>query len=104
MGDRWYDFAKLYYSAIGGYDAFNRRKFKLHIDADVVEVLIEEPIYASSSMSVFRHFFGDELTRIEILHGLIWLSLSGYVKDDVDSIIAAFYLGLYWFEVGTSKA
>jgi len=104
MGDRWYDFAKLYYSAIGGYDAFNRRKFKLHIDADVIEVLIEEPIYANSSLSVFRHFFGDELTRIEILHGLIWLSLSGYVKDDVDSIIAAFYLGLYWFEVGASKA
>ena len=42
MGDEWYDFAKVYYSAVGGYDAFNRRKFKLHIDHETVEVLMEE--------------------------------------------------------------
>ena len=103
MGDRWYDFAKLYYSAIGAYDAFNRRKFKLHIDSDVIEVLIEEPIYANTALNVFRHVFGSDIARIELVHGLIWLSLSGYVKDDIDSIIAAFYMGLYWFEVGSSQ-
>ena len=103
MGDAWYDFAKLYYSAIGGYDAFNRRKFKLHIDEDTVEVLVEEPPYALAANSVFKNYFGAEVARIETLHGLIWLSLSGYVKDDIDSIIGAFYLGLYWLEIGSGK-
>ena len=34
--------------------------------------------------------------KIEIIHALIWLSLSGYVKDDIDSILASFYNGIYW--------
>ena len=103
MGDPWYDFAKVYYSAVGGYDAFNRRKFKLHIDHETVEVLYEEPLYAGTAVDIFSDYFGKELARIEVLHGLIWLALSGYAKDDVDSVIASFYLGLYWLESGRSK-
>jgi hypothetical protein len=102
MGDIWYDFAKVYYSAIGGYDAFNRRQFKLHIDEETVEVLMEEPQLASAARAIFREYFGKEMPRIEILHGLIWLALSGYAKDDIDSVIGSFYLGLYWLEVGMS--
>lgn len=103
-GDRWYDFAKVYYSAIGGYDLFNRRKFKLYLDQETVEILLEEPVMALTARPIFQEFFGAELPRIEILHGLIWLSLTGYVKDDIDSIIASFYLGLYWLEQGLSQA
>lgn len=103
MGDPWYDFAKVYYSAIGGYDAFNRRKFKLHIDHETVEVLYEEPLYARTALETFSDYFGSELARIEILHGLIWLALSGYAKDDIDSVIGSFYLGLYWLECGSNK-
>lgn len=103
MGDPWYDFAKVYYSAIGGYDAFNRRKFKLHIDHETIEVLYEEPMYAETALDIFSDYFGKELARIEVLHGLIWLALSGYAKDDVDSVIASFYLGLFWLESGRSK-
>lgn len=102
MGDVWYDFAKVYYSAIGGYDAFNRRKFKLYIDDETVEVLMEEPQLAKTARGIFLEYFGDELPRIEILHGLIWLALSGYAKDDIDSVIGSFYLGLYWLERGMS--
>jgi len=103
MGDPWYDFAKVYYSAVGSYDAFNRRKFKLHIDHETVEVLYEEPLYAHTAIDIFTDYFGTELARIEVLHGLIWLALSGYAKDDIDSVIGSFYLGLYWLESGRTK-
>lgn len=103
MGDAWYDFAKVYYSAVGGYDTFNRRKFKLHMDHETVEVLMEEPLFAKTAQGIFVDYFGKNQPRIECLHALIWLALSGYVKDDIDSVIGSFYLGLYWLEMGTSK-
>lgn len=103
MGDAWYDFAKVYYSAVGGYDAFNRRKFKLYIDNETVEVLMEEPLFAKTARDIFADYFGKDIARIEVLHGLIWLALSGYAKDDIDSVIGSFYLGLYWLEMGTAK-
>jgi aminoglycoside phosphotransferase len=103
MGDPWYDFAKVYYSAVGGYDTFNRRKFKLHIDHETVEVLMEEPAFATTAQDIFPDYFGAEMGRIEVIHALIWLSLSGYARDDIDSAIGAFYLGLYWLETGLSK-
>jgi aminoglycoside phosphotransferase (APT) family kinase protein len=97
-GDPLYDFAKLYYSAAGGYDVFNRRQFKLHVDEDTVEILMESPPFADAVEAIFGGDFGGRLAEIRILHGLIWLSLSGYVRDDVDSVIAAFFFGLYWLE------
>lgn len=102
-GDAWYDFAKVYYSAVGGYDAFNRRKFKLHVDDDTVEVLMEVPLFMNTAKEIFRDYFGKDQVRIELLHGLIWLALSGYAKDDIDSVIGSFYLGLYWIEEGLAK-
>ena len=103
LGDEWYDFAKVYYSAVGGYDTFNRRKFKLHIDHETVEVLMEEPAFIGEARAIFPEYFGAEMGRIELIHGLIWLALSGYARDDVDSVIGAFYLGLYWLETGLSR-
>jgi GTP:adenosylcobinamide-phosphate guanylyltransferase/thiamine kinase-like enzyme len=99
-GDPQYDFAKVYYSAIGNYDAFNRRKFKLHIDSETVEILMEESHFATAGEEIFSEFFGEEISKIKILHGLIWLALSGYAKDDIDSVIGSFYLGLYYLEEG----
>jgi hypothetical protein len=60
-------------------------------------------MYAGTAVDIFSDYFGKELARIEVLHGLIWLALSGYAKDDVDSVIASFYLGLYWLESGCAK-
>lgn len=99
FGDPWYDFAKLYYSAIGGYDAFNRRKFKLHIDGGNVEVLMEESRFLHSASEVFDDLFGVEIPRLRFVHSMIWLSLSGYSIDDIDSVIASFYLGVYWYNL-----
>jgi hypothetical protein len=102
-GDPMYDFAKVYYSAIGGYDTFNRRKFKLHVDSETVEILMEESDFTKVGHEIFADFFGQDVAKIEILHGLIWLALSGYAKDDVDSVIGSFYLGLYYLEQGLKK-
>jgi hypothetical protein len=103
MGDPGYDFAKVYYSAVGGYDAFNRRKFKLHVDHETVEVLMEEPAFIVEAGRIFPDYCGAGMGRIELIHGLIWLALSGYARDDIDSVIGAFYLGLYWLEAGMAK-
>ena len=102
-GDAQYDFAKVYYSAVGGYDAFNRRKFKLYIDNETVEILMEEPLFAKTAKDIFADYLGHDLSKIEILHGLIWLALTGYARDDIDSVIGAFYLGLYWLETGMDR-
>lgn len=97
-GDPTYDYAKLYYSAVGGYDKFNRRKFKLHVDDETAEIIMEQPLFHDAGIETFKDFFPNDLQKIEILHGLIWLALSGYAKDDIDSAIGSFYLGLYWLE------
>ncbi len=102
-GDPMYDFAKVYYSAIGGYDTFNRRKFKLHVDNETAEVLMEESPFTSVGKEIFTDYFSKDIAKIEVLHGLIWLALSGYAKDDIDSVIGSFYLGLYYLEQGVKK-
>lgn len=103
FGDPWYDFSKVYYSAVGGYDAFNRRKFKLYIDNETVEIMMEKSAFDGSARDVFCEYFRNEMSKIGVIHGLIWLALSGYVKDDIDSILAAYYIGLYWLELGVEK-
>lgn len=102
-GDPMYDFAKVYYSAIGGYDTFNRRKFKLHVDNETAEVLMEESLFSNVGKEIFTDYFAKDVAKIEVLHGLIWLALSGYVKDDIDSVIGSFYLGLFYLEQGIKK-
>ncbi len=103
MGDPWYDYAKVYYSAVGGYDNFNRRKFKLYIDDDTVEILMDEPILKQTAKQIFKQYFPSDMARINIIHGLIWLALSGYAKDDIDSVIGSYYQGLYWLELGLQE-
>jgi thiamine kinase-like enzyme len=102
-GDPDYDFAKVYYSAVGGYDTFNRRKFKLYADGETAEIIMQEPATANTAETLFQEFFPNKITKIRILHGLIWLALSGYAKDDIDSVIGSFYYGLYYLKQGLDK-
>ena len=74
---------------------FNRRKFKLYIDNYSVEIMMDN-VYPISAEKIFKSYFKKNIKKIEIIHALIWLSLSGYVKDDIDSILASFYNGIYW--------
>lgn len=103
FGDPWYDFGKVYYSALGGYDGFNRRRFKLIVDATTAEIMMEDTGFEDTATAMMREYFPKDVGRIGLLHGLIWLSLAGYARDDVDSVIAAFCLGLYWTAVGTEQ-
>ena len=94
FGDPIYDWAKLYYSVVGGYDQFNRRQFLLSLEGKNVEVSIRNSGWAHLSGLFEARFNHAELRKIKILHGLIWLGLSGYVQDDYDSILGSFFKGI----------
>jgi uncharacterized membrane protein len=64
---------------------------------------MQESLFESAGKEIFAEYFGKEIGKIEVLHGLIWLALSGYAKDDIDSVIGSFYLGLYYLEQGLKK-
>jgi hypothetical protein len=96
-GDPNYDFAKVYLSVGGSFDLFNRRKFKLHFNDIAADILLAPSGFDDT---IFQEFFGKEFTKIKIIHSLVWLSLGGSTKDDIDSIVASFYLGLYHLEEG----
>ena len=95
LGDKYYDYSKVYYSLVGNYDLFNRRKFKLYVDNYSIEIMMDN-IFPKNTENIFRSHFNKDIKKIELIHSLIWLSLSGYVKDDIDSILASFYNGIYW--------
>ena len=99
-GDPMYDFAKVYYSAVGGYDDFNRKKFKLYVDDNTIEILTEDPPFKRIGKKIFENYFDGNFYKIQLLHSLIWLSLTEYTKDNIDSVIASFYLGLFHLEEG----
>lgn len=97
FGDPDYDWAKLYYSVVGNYDAFNRRQFILH-DQGLGNYIVQ------MQPSSYRQIVGElnqhlpNPCRIELLHALIWLALTSYASDDIDSIRSSFYLGVYYLE------
>lgn len=95
FGDRRYDWAKLYYSTVGNYDSFNRKQFLLQIDGDGggAEIEIRENGW-SHLRGLFQERFSTDMPAIKLIHALIWLSLSGYVEDDYDSIVGAYVKGL----------
>ncbi len=92
FGDPKYDWGKLYYSLQGNYDQFNRKRFKLSIADAIVDVSVQSGGWEATT-DLLRERLGDDLDDVKIMHALIWLSLSGYVKDDYDSMLAAFYIG-----------
>jgi hypothetical protein len=101
-GDPAYDWAKLWYSVAGSYDAFNRRRFVLEMDGASAQIDI-----APSGWEPFAPMFAERLgdammRRVRVLHGLIWLSLSGYCTDDYDAMLGAWFEGMRRLEEGLS--
>ena len=92
-GDRYYDFAKLYYSFIGNYDQFNNKNFLLDVYQDKVELSIASSGYEFLEESFFKEIPEIEPRKIRFLHSLIYLSLTTYAWEDYDSICGAFYNG-----------
>ena len=96
-GDPLYDYAKLYYSAIGNYDFFNQGRFILRLNFPDVDVKVESEGF-ESTIGIFEDKLGKDMMKINALHALIWLSLAGYVLDDYDSILASYFNGIRLFQ------
>jgi GTP:adenosylcobinamide-phosphate guanylyltransferase len=91
-GDRRYDWAKFYYSVSGNYDSINSKKFIVSIFNDQVDLKIQTNGYDHLSDYVISR---SGMTKKEMLliNSTIWLSLTGYVKEDIDAVMYAFYKG-----------
>lgn len=91
-GDRRYDWAKFYYSVSGNYDSINSKKFKVDILNDRVNLEIQSNGYEQLSDYVIKR---SGMTKREMLliNSTIWLSLTGYVKEDIEAAMYAFYRG-----------
>lgn len=95
-GDPGYDWAKLYYSVAGNYDSVNSKRTEVRLGTAGVEIDASSNGYESLAYMVVEAS-GVEADVLGRLHALIWLSLTGYVKEDIDSIMYAFYKGvLLW--------
>ncbi len=92
-GDPDYDFAKVYYSLVGNYDKFIRKKFKLKINDFEAELKIESNGYERFEELFFEIIGKEKKEKIKLLHAIIWLSLTTYAWDDFDMICGAFYNG-----------
>ena len=65
----------------------------LKVDGSEISLRISSSGF-ESTYEVFSRVNGVDIMEIELLHALIWLSLSGYVLNDVDSMIASYFNGL----------
>ena len=94
-GDRRYDWAKLYYSAVGNYDSMNSKKFSVKI-SDIPEVELE---IASNGYEEYGEMIlersGMSQREMDLIHATLWLSLTGYVKEDIEAALFSFYMGCY---------
>ena len=98
-GDPAYDWAKLYYSIVGNYDQFNRKRFSLEIGKEEVSLQIASNGWEDMEGEFFRLLQKDVTPgQIHLLHAIIWLSLTTYAWEDYDSICGAFYNGIYYLE------
>lgn len=91
-GDRRYDWAKFYYSLSGNYDSINSKKFRVDLKNDKVNLEIQSNGYEDFSDFVINRS-GISKKEIELIHSSIWFSLTGYVKEDIDAVLYAFYKG-----------
>jgi hypothetical protein len=92
-GDKRYDWAKLFYSSSTNYDSINSKKFTVDIDSNgKVSLNIKSNGYEKFSDYIIDQ---SQMSKNEmlIIVSTIWLSLTGYVKEDVDSAMYSFYKG-----------
>lgn len=98
-GDPAYDWAKLYYSIVGNYDQFNRKRFSLSIGSGDVQLEIQSSGWEPLEDEFFALLAGEaDRMQIRLIHAIIWLSLTTYAWEDYDSICGAFYNGLRYLE------
>lgn len=93
FGDTRYDFAKVYYSAIGDYDQLNLQNYILKIDHNIISLKVASSGFKETE-DVFEEELKGKMKDVKILHSLIWISLSGYLMNDINSMIASYFRGL----------
>ena len=94
-GDRRYDWAKFYYSAVGNYDSMNSKKFKVTIgDTPDVQLEISSNGYEEYGDIILERS-GMSKREMDLIHANLWLSLTGYVKEDIEAALFSFYMGTY---------
>jgi len=91
-GDPRYDWAKFYYSAVGNYDSINSKKYRVIFHSSEVELRIKSNGYEEYSDFIIERS-GMSKREMGLIHASIWLSLTGYVKEDYDAILYSFYKG-----------
>lgn len=92
-GDPRYDWAKLYYSFYGNYDNINSKNYVVKTVGNQVFFHIDQNGWETYSDNYFKSIPYTK-KEIDLLHVLIWFSLSGYVIEDYSSIIISFYKGV----------
>lgn len=93
FGDPKYDWAKLYYSAVGNYDSINRKQFSVKIRGHNVELNIQSQEYEHLADEIL-HRSQMSQSMMNFIHAGLWLSLSGYVREDVDAVLYSFFRGV----------
>jgi GTP:adenosylcobinamide-phosphate guanylyltransferase/thiamine kinase-like enzyme len=93
-GDPRYDWAKLWYSAVGNYDSINSKRFRVQDPHLGPQLSIESLGYESFADQILSAS-GMTRSTMNFLHSTIWFSLVDYVKEDVDAMMYAFYQGVY---------
>jgi len=95
-GDCNYDWAKLYYSVSGNYDSINSKSFSVKIEDNKIDLKIKSNGFEEFSEIILKNSNMSK-KQMTLHQSLIWLSLTGYVKEDYDSILYSFFYGvLLW--------
>jgi GTP:adenosylcobinamide-phosphate guanylyltransferase len=103
FGDPCYDYAKLYYSLFGNYDAINTNNFMYRASASYGSVLCSiTPTIQNRSLEekffeyVIKH---EDFSKAKnmLMQSSLWFSLTGYVVENYDAINFAFLQGCYYY-------
>lgn len=95
IGDVYYDWAKLYYSIEGAFDQFNIKEFELDISGGGVKYRIKPSGWEKFTEYFLQKIPDCDVSRIKMIHAVIWLSLASHCWEDYDSMCLAFYNGIY---------
>ena len=91
MGDKYYDISKVYYSLIGNYDSFNRRKFKLYVDNYSVEIMMDN-IYPEGGENIFKL---TGIGTLEIFSGCPPTDISRFLVYELTAIKCPFPANIF---------
>lgn len=105
LGDVRYDWAKLYYAISGNFDQFNVKNFTLELNDTSANYAIGSGGWEFLTDELFSLIPSDEGNRkeIELIHVVVWLSMTTHVCEDFDSMCVAFYNGTYLFNQWLKK-